>query len=311
LRQATRGDVEMKVYEQRERDSPRIARSLPVKTSANLSTNVRHYLDAVLKFADQKSSEIVSIMIFGSVAKGGFSPVSDVDLLVVLADEVPWQEKKRLEHDLAALELEHKLRERPKSKREFVRAIVDRMAAQFKSYFVCYKEDFVSGNSAAVFGINPVLESLLLTTRIGFANVVMSARTAWGEELLSQVRVPLLTKRHLAKNFVGLLAFNACALVVFPVLPNATKYSMSALKWMLHTCHFCVVLKSSTIEEAVEFFQGRIEAEATLRELLSLRRHYRPSFRFVKGCFGTIVRLYSMTVKEAVFPISIESVQRP
>ncbi len=138
-------------------------------------------------------------MIFGSVAKGGFSPVSDVDLLVVLADE-PWKEKKRLEHDLAALELEHKLRERPKSKRELILTVVDRVACQFKSQFVCYKRDFISGNSAAVFGINPVLESLLLTTRIAFANVVMSARTAWGEELLSQVRVPLLRKGHLAKT---------------------------------------------------------------------------------------------------------------
>lgn len=297
----------MKVYEQRKRDSPLVARSPPVKTSANLPANVRHYLDAVLKFANQKSCEIVSIMIFGSVAKGGFSPVSDVDLLVVLADEVPWKEKKRLEHDLLGLELEHKLRERPKSKRELILTVVDRVAGQFKSQFVCYKRDFISGNSAAVFGINPVLESLLLTTRIAFANVVMSARTAWGEELLSQVRVPLLTKGHLVKNCVGLLAFNAGALGVFPVLPNATKYSMSALKWMLHTCHFCVTLKSSTTEEAVEFFQDRIEAEATLPELLSLRSHYRPSFRFVKGCFGTIVRLYSVTVREGVFPISIEN----
>ena len=126
-----------------------------------------------------------------------------------------------------------------------------------------------------------------------------------GADLGSAWRAPGFNDGAWASG-AGLLAFNAGALVVFPVLPNATKYSMSALKWMLHTCHFCVALKSSTIEEAVEFFQGRIEAEATLSELLSLRRHYRPSFRFVKGCFGTIVRLYSVTVKEAVFPISIE-----
>lgn len=296
----------MKVHE-RERESPLVARYPSVTTSANLPANVRHYLDAVLKFADQKSSEIVSIMIFGSVAKGGCSPVSDVDLLVVLADEVPRKEKKRLEHDLAALELEHKLRERPNSKKEFVRAMVDRMAAQFKSYFVCYKKDFVSGNSAAVFGINPVLESLLMTTRIAFANVVMSARTAWGEDLLSQVRIPSLTRGHLTKMCVELLGFNAGALGVYPVLTNATKYSMSALKWMLHTCHFCITLKPSTIEQEIEFFRARLEMDATLPALLSLRRDYKPSLRFVIGCFGAIVRLYSVTVKEAVFPISIEA----
>ena len=296
----------MKGHKQREHDRPLVAHYPAVKTSANLPANVRLYLDAVLKFADQKDSEIVCIMIFGSVAKGGFSPVSDVDLLVVLADEVPRREKKRLEHDLGALELEHKLRERPKSKKEFVRAMADRLAAQFKSYFVCYKEDFVSGNSAAVFGINPVLESLLMTTRIALANVVMSARTAWGEDLLSQVRIPSLTRGHLTKMCVELLAFNAGALGVYPVLPNATKYSMSALKWMLHTCHFCITLKPSTIEQEIEFFRARLEMDATFPALLSLRRDYQPSFRFVIGCFGTIVRLYSVTVKAAVFPISIE-----
>lgn len=297
----------MKVYDQRECDSPLVSRSPLGKTFAKLPANIRDYLDALFELADQKSCEIVSIMIFGSAAKGGFSPVSDVDLLIVLADEVPWNEKVRLKHELGALEFEHKLRERPKSNKESILTVVDRVAAQFKSQFVCYKRDFISGNSAAVFGINRVLESLFLSTRIAFANDVISAKTVWGEDLLSQVRVPLLTKAHLVKNFVGLLLFNACAMGVFPVLPNATKYSMSALKWMLHTCHFCVTLKSSTVQEAVAFFQQEIEGDATLPELLSLRSHYRRSWRFVKGCCGTIVRLYCVTVREAAFPISIES----
>ena len=112
-------------------------------------------------------------------------------------------------------------------------------------------------------------------------------------------------KAHLVKNCLAFLAFNACALAVFPLVPNATKYSMSALKWMLQTCHLCITLKSSTIEEAVEFFRAEIHGDAQLMQLLSLRSLYRPSFRFVKGCFGTICRLYSVTVKQAVFPIAI------
>lgn len=299
-------DDEMKVYEKHNQEIYLVAHSGGVETLADVPAKVRDYLHEVLKVANERGPDIVSVMIFGSVAKGGFSPVSDVDLLVVLADEVPWKEKKRLEHDLAALELEHKLRERPKSKRELILTVVDRVAGQFKSQFVCYKREFISGNSAAVFGINPVLESLLLTTRIAFANDVMSARTAWGEELLSQVRVPLLTKGHLVKNCVGLLAFNAAALAVFPVVPNATKYSMSALKWMLHTCHFCITLKPSTIEQEIEFFRARLEMDATLPALLSLRRDYQPSFRFVIGCFGTIVRHYAVTVQEKAFPISVK-----
>lgn len=208
---------------------------------ANLPANVRDYLDAVLEFAAERSADIVSIMIFGSAAKGEFSPVSDVDLFVVLADDVRRNIKKQLEHGLAVLELKYKLRGRPKS----------------------------------------------------------------------QVSVPLLMKAHLVKNCLGFLAFNACALAVYPLVPNATKYSMSALKWMLHTCHLCITLKSSTIEEAVQFFQTEIHGDAELMQLLSLRSLYRPSFRFVKGCFGTICRLYLVTVKQAVFPIAIGSVEHP
>ena len=161
-----------------------------VRPFANLPANVRDYLDAVLEFADQRSSEIVSIMVFGSAAKGGFSPVSDVDLFVVLADEVRWNRRKKLERGLAVLELKYKLRKRPKSKKESILTAVDRLAAQFKSQFICYKHDFISGNTAAVAGINPVLESLFLSTRIAFVDDVVSARTLWGEELLSRVSVP-------------------------------------------------------------------------------------------------------------------------
>ena len=278
---------------------------------ANLPAHVRDYLAAVLEFADERSAEIVSIMIYGSAAKGEFSPVSDVDLFVVLADKVPMNRKKKLEHGLALLELKYKLRQRPQSKKESILTALDRLAAQFKSQFICYQHDFLSGNAAAVFGINPVLESLLLSTRIAFVDDVVSARTLWGEELLSQVSVPLLMKAHLVKNCLGFLAFNACALAVYPLVPNATKYSMSALKWMLHTCHLCLTSKSSTIEEAVEFFQAEIHGDAELMQLVSLRNLYRPSFRFVKGCFGTICRLYSVTVRQAVFPIAIGSLEHP
>lgn len=124
-------------------------------------------------------------MIFGSAAKGEFSPVSDVDLFVVLADKVRWNRKKKLEHGLALLELKYKLRKRPQSKKESILIAVDRLAAQFKSQFICYQHDFLSGNAAAVFGINPVLESFLLSARIAFVDDVVSARTLWGEELLS------------------------------------------------------------------------------------------------------------------------------
>ena len=278
-----------------------------MKKPVDLPVKVRVYVDEVLKIANERSLEIVSISLFGSVAKGGFSQsVSDVDLIVALADKVPPKAKELISSDLTELELKHRLRERPKSKTEFVYSQIDRMAGQFKSHFVCYERDLLSGNSSAVFGWHPFAEPIF-STRIGFANIVTSAKTIWGKDLLKQAHVQPIRKWHLTNNCLSFLSLNALAFLAFPILPNATKYSMSVLKWMIHNCHFCYTLKAATIEEGVEFFRNKLEHDRALLELLSLRQEYRPSLKFVKDCFRMLVHLYAVTARENRFPIKIEA----
>jgi predicted nucleotidyltransferase len=280
--------------------------SYRMKKPADVPAKVRDYVDEVLKIAKERSLEIVSIAVFGSVAKGGFSQsVSDVDLIVALADKVPQKAKGLITSDLADLELKHGLREHPKSKTEFVYSQIDRMAGQFKSHFVCYACDLLAGNSSAVFGWHPLAEPFF-STRIGFANIVTSAKTIWGADLLKQAHVPPVRKWHLTNNCLSFLSLNGIAFLTFPILPNATKYSMSVMKWMIHNCHFCYTLKAATLEEGVEFFRAKLEHNKALLELLSLRREYRPSLKFVMECFHAIVHLYVMTVRENRFPIKIE-----
>ena len=87
-----------------------------MKETIDLPFKVRSYIDEVIQLADKRSPAIVSVAIFGSVAKGGFSEsISDVDLIIALADEVPQKTKRMINSELAALELKHKLRERPKT----------------------------------------------------------------------------------------------------------------------------------------------------------------------------------------------------
>lgn len=277
-----------------------------MKETIDLPIKIRDYIDEVIQIADESSPDIVSVSIFGSVAKGSFSQsVSDVDLIVALRDEVPQKMKQIISLDLAALELKHGLRKHPNSKLETVYSKFDRMVGQFKSQFVCYKRDLLSGNTAAVFDINPLAESFILSTQIGFANIVTSAKTIWGEDFLHHIHLPTLTKGHLAKNCLSFLLLNACALLGYPILPNATKYSMSVLKWMLHNCYFCYTSKSATIEDKIEFFRAKIRGN-TFSELLCLRREYRPSLRFIKDCFRALVQLYVVTARENKFPITVE-----
>lgn len=278
-----------------------------MKKPDELPVKVRDYVDDVIQFAETRSSEIVSVSTFGSVAKNGFSQsVSDVDLIVALADEVPRKTKRMISGELAALELKHKLRKHPSSKREAVYMVIDDAAGQFKSHFVCYKRDLLSGNTAAVFEVNPLAESLLLSTHIAFANIVTSAKVISGEDFLHKIHIPTLSKGHLAKNCASFLLLNACALLGYPILPNATKYSMSVLKWMLHGCYFCYTLKSATVEEEIDFFRTKTGAGKVFSELLSLRREYQPSLRFITGCFEMLVQLYIVTVRENKFPITVK-----
>lgn len=271
-----------------------------------LPFRIRDYLDDVIQFAETRTSEIVSISTFGSVDKNGFSQsVSDVDLIIALADDVPRKTRRMICAELAALELKHKLHKPPGSKREAVYMVIDDAAGQFKSHFVCYKRDLLSGSTAAVFEVNPLAESLLLSTHIPFANIVTSAKVIWGEDFLHKIHIPTLSKAHLAKNCASFLLLNACGLLGYPFLPNATKYSMSVLKWMLHGCYFCYTLKSATVEEEIDFFCTKTGAGKVFLQLLSLRREYQPSLRFITGCFKTLVQLYRVTVRENKFPITV------
>lgn len=279
-----------------------------MKKPDDLFVQVGNYIDDVIRLAETRSSEIVSVATFGSVAKNGFSQsVSDVDLIVALADGVPGKTKRIISGELAALELKHRLREQPNSKREVVYARIDEAAGQFKSYFVCGKHDLLSGNTAAVFNVNPLAESLLISPHIAFANIVTSAKVIWGENFFDEIHIPTLSKAHLAKNCIGFLLLSACAVLWYPFVPNATKYSMSALKWMLHGCYFCYTLKSATVEKEVDFFQAKVGAGEVFTELLSLRREYHPSFGFIISCFIVLIRLYVITARENKFPIAVKA----
>ena len=91
-----------------------------------LPFRIRDYLDDVIQFAETRTSEIVSVVTFGSVDKNGFSQsVSDVDLIIALADDVPRKTQRMICGELATLELKHKLRKPPGSKREAVYTVID------------------------------------------------------------------------------------------------------------------------------------------------------------------------------------------
>ena len=269
-------------------------------SGVQLPARVQTYIEALVQTCAQDRSPLVSVVLFGSAAKGGFSgDVSDVDLIIVLPDDASRAKRRRLGVDVARLEAFHGLRPATAHSPGALRALFERVMSHGFSCFVCTRGDLISGDVARVLDLRP-LETIFID-RIVFANIIASAVTVWGEDLLPRVPVPSVRRLDV---FKALFAFSGQVLlsaVMFPALPDATKYAMGALKRSLHSCYFVYHGRTAALEEEVDFFR-RLGASRTLAELLALRGQYRRSFAFVIGCLPLLVRLHLRTARDNRFP---------
>jgi hypothetical protein len=240
---------------------------------------------------------LVSLVLFGSTAKGSFSEdVSDVDLIIVLPDEATRENRRRLHEVVARLEAVHGFSLPAARSPGVFQARIERAVGHAFSCFVCTRGDLLSGDVARVLELRR-LEAPFVD-RIVFANIVASAVTVWGEDLLPRVPVPPVRRLDVFKALFAFSSQVVLSVMTFPVLPDATKYAMGALKHSLHSCYFCYHGRTAALEEEVDFFQRRLGATRTLVELLALRRQYRRSFAFVIRCLPTLARLHLRTARD-------------
>jgi len=266
-----------------------------------LPVRVRTYLEALVQSCAKDRAPLVSVILFGSAAKGGFSgEVSDVDLIIVVSDDASRTQRRRLTEDVARLEALHGLRPPTTNSRGGLGMLIERVMGHGFSCFVCTRSDLVSGDVARVLGVRP-LETLFVD-RIVFASIVASAVTVWGEDLIPQVAVPSVRRLDVFKALFTFSNQVLLSTVAFPVLPDATKYAMGALKHSLHSCFFCYQQRTAAVEEEVDFFQRRMGPSQALVELLALRREYRRSFSFVIRSLPVLVRLHVRTARDNRFP---------
>jgi Nucleotidyltransferase domain len=246
---------------------------------------------------------LVSIVLFGSVAKGGFAQqVSDVDLIVVIPDDASREERARVRGEVVRLEIEYGFKE-PVGPRNSLQGFAERVGGHDLSCFVCTRSDLVSGDVARVFDLNPV--QAFLVDRIVFSTVTASLVTVWGEDLRPLVRPPRVRRLDVFKACFVFINQVLSSLAAYPLLPDATRYAMGALKHSLHSCYFCYHLNTSNLDEEVAFFQRRLGESQTLKQLLDLRKRYRKSFGFVLRCLLELLRLHLRTAWDNSFPLNL------
>jgi predicted nucleotidyltransferase len=274
-----------------------------------MASRVQQYLDAVAQLHPSGVSSLVSVILFGSAASGGFSESSDVDLIIVLPDEATLEDRRRLRGVVADLEITHGLRLPSNRRKNPLEMFAEHAGGDAHSCFFCTRGDLMSGDVARVFGLRAAEK--LFVDRIVLASVIVSAKTVWGEELLPLIPLPPLRRLDVFKALFGLAGLILLSAAAFPVLSDATRYGMGALKHSLHSCYFCYHLKTVPLNEEVAFFNSRLGRSRTLLELLNQRRTYHRSFAFVLRCVPVLFHLHLRTAWDNRFPRAVARGHRP
>jgi hypothetical protein len=265
---------------------------------------IRKYLEAIAQLRLSTGAPLVSVILFGSAAKGAFAAaVSDVDLIVVLPDSASQADRREIQGKVFALEITHGFRTPSDRSLGWLEKYLERCAGYSLSGFVCTRGDLLSGETRRVLGLS--LFEAVFVDRIVFAGVIVSAVTAWGEELLAQVPIPTLRRLDVFKALFNFMSAILMSAAVFPVFPNPTRYAMGVLKHSLQSCYFCYHQKTASLQEEVDFFCSRVRRRKLLDDLLNRRRRYAPSFAFVLGSLPVLFQLHLRAAQDNQFPQTV------
>ena len=278
-------------------------------TGSTVPFRVQAYVDTIVNTCADGGRALVSVVLFGSAAIGGWvETVSDVDLILVVPDAATDEDMDRLRSEVERIEILHRLRGDSAHGQPALEKFLDRVTAHDRTFFICTRGDLLSGNIGRILRIHPL--QAIFVDRIVLANFVASGITVWGEAMLPFVPVAPIRRFDVFKALFGLFPLALLSAAIFPLHPGMTKYAMGVLKSSIHSCFFCYELRRASLEEEISFFQHRLGASRTLIQLLALRREYRNSFTFVVCCIPTLVRLHLRTSIDNRFPREAHGLRR-
>lgn len=266
-----------------------------------VALRVQAYVEAIVQTCADGRRTLVSVILFGSAAIGGWvESLSDVDLILVVPDGAKDEDIALLRSDVERLEMLHRFCSPSANSRPVLEKFLDKVTAHDRSFFICTRGDLLSGNIGRILRLHP--SQAIFVDRIVLANFVASGITVWGDVLLPLVPVAPIRRLDVFKAFFGQFPMALLCPAIFPLHPGMTKYAMTVLKSSVHSCFFCYELRRAPLEEEVDFFARRLGSNRTLLQLLSLRREYRHSFAFAFRCIPALVRLHWRTSIDNRFP---------
>jgi hypothetical protein len=253
------------------------------------------YVDAVIEACNAQPPGLASLVVFGSAVTGGWAKgLSDVDLILVVPDGASRDHRSRLQKTVERMQQLHGL-DHGGPQGALVK-LIETVTASIHPVFVCTRADLLSGDIGRILDL-PRWQAACVDRGV-LGHIVSSGITVFGEELLPHVPVAPVRRIDVCKAFFSLFNQAAVCVAVYPLFPNATKYAMGVLKRSVHNCFYCYERRRSSLEDEARFLLQRLGPNATVTQMLALRREYRKSFPFVLACLPALVRLHWRTARE-------------
>lgn len=259
---------------------------------------ISDYIQEIVNTANKKNIAIQSILLFGSAAKYDFTSGSDIDLLIITENQLSDDEEKTFKAAIVNIEQRQGFKKVSVNK-NLIEKFIDRAGGNDLSFFITSKAILLSGDAGRILSLSPF--EARFVNRIVLASIIIPAVTVWGEDLKYQIPLQPIRKIDVIKAFFSFINLMLFIVFIYPVLKEATRHAMGILKRSIHSCYFCFTLKADTLQKEVDFFTKQLNISAP-REVINLRQHYRPSFRFVlRSCFA-IIALHFFTLRKNSFP---------
>lgn len=271
------------------------------------------YLIRINQFCKEQEIELTSTILFGGWAKGYVSPNSDIDIIFVVGNLTSEKKISFFKTYLKLVEVDLGIRELSNG---FFTTILDRIGAQYKSVFVCRERDLVMGNTSRIFSSDSFIDSIILdnpiwATDIGLKNILLTAKVVQGrEDLFAHLREEAkpIKLRDIKRNYRMYTALAIFGIITYPFSKNATRYSMSSVKWALHSCCFGGFARLEGLDGEISFFKERLADKNTcntLNQLIQLRSGYRRTLGFNIHALVTVMKIFNYTIKHGKYPIKV------
>lgn len=258
---------------------------------------VSRYLNSVGKELENIEEKVASVILFGSLARGDNTEMSDVDLLIVFKDEVPDSIITEIDNSLTEIEKDYNYVKPPEGILEELIYALKRKTGMFVSHFVCKKKDIKETDFAKIFSTEKVMSSLIAPSTLVLNNMTNDGIILYGKNLIGEFKQPV-SIHSMVKSLIMNLMTSIGSTIIAPFYERSTEISTEALKWSLLASNQYLTEESEGVNEVIRFLKKQgIYSSETLEEFKALREKLRENPVFIFKVPPMVVKLHLQAIK--------------